>query len=128
MRRLDDRALVRSSDAVKIPPWSAPEPDIVLLRRRDDFYRNVDTGSDDVFLAIEVAESSLRYDRGVKMPLYAKSGIREYWIVELDADAVDVYRGPFPDGYCDIRRITRGQPLAPEAFPDVALSLSDFLG
>jgi len=128
VRRLGDRALVRSSGAVKIPPWSAPEPDVVLLRRRDDFYRNVDTGSDDVFLAIEVAESSLRYDREVKMPLYAKSGIREYWIVDLEGDAVDVCRGPAGDGHRDIRRITRGQTLAAGAFPDVVLSLSDFLG
>ena len=70
--------LVRSSGAIKIPPWSVPEPDVVLLRWRDDFYRNVDTAAGDVFLAIEVAETSPRYDRVVKMPLYAKSGIREY--------------------------------------------------
>ena len=128
VRRCGERALVRSSGAVKIPRWSAPEPDLVLLRWRDDFYRNVDTAAADVFLAVDVAHTSLRYDRTVKMRLYAEAGIREYWVVDLDGDAVDVYRLPSPAGYRVVRRITRDQLVAPEAFPDVVLSLPDFLG
>lgn len=128
VRRLDERALVRSSGAVTIPPWSAPEPDVVLLKWRDDFYRHVDTSTDDVLLAIEVPETSLRYDRTVKLRLYAEAGVREYCIIDLNGDVVDVCRLPSPEGYRDVRRITRDQPLAPEAFPDVVLSLSDFLG
>jgi Uma2 family endonuclease len=128
VRRLGDRALVRSAGAVKLPPWSAPEPDVVLLRRRDDFYRTVDTASGDVLLAVEVADSSLRYDRDVKMSLYAESGIREAWVVDLADDAVDVYRTPASDGYRYAARVTRGQSVSPEMFPDLVVSLSDFLG
>lgn len=126
--RLDRRALVRSAGHISLPPDSAPEPDVVLLRWCDDFYRTVPTLADDVLLAIEVAETSLRYDRRVKVPLYAERGIREVWIVDVEGDCVEVYRGQTDGAYGSTQRIPRGTVLSPEAFPDVVLTVADILG
>ena len=126
--RLGKRAVVRSAGSLRLPLDSAPEPDVVLLRWRDDFYRSVPTLADEVLLVIEVAETSLRYDRRVKVPLYAERGVREVWIVDVEGDCVELYRGTTPDGYARTDRIPRGTSFSPEAFPDVTLTVSDILG
>jgi Uma2 family endonuclease len=77
---------------------------------------------------IEVAETSLRYDRLVKAPLYAAAGIREIWIVDVDGEAVEAYRASSPDGCQQSQRFLRGSPFSPEAFPDLILSIADILG
>jgi Uma2 family endonuclease len=83
---------------------------------------------DDVALLVEVADASLRYDRGVKALLYAEAGIRDYWIVELAGDAVEVYREPGPGGFQRTDRVGRDGTLVPLAFPDVTLTVGDILG
>lgn len=75
-----------------ILPDSEPQPDIVLLRYRADFYKPAMPGPDDVVLMVEVADSSVRCDRNVKKALYAEAGIAEYWLVNLAADRIEVYR------------------------------------
>ncbi|MGH7440055.1 MAG: Uma2 family endonuclease [Polyangiaceae bacterium] len=78
-------------------------------------------------LLIEVACSSLRKDRLVKAPLYARSGFREYWIVNVRAKVVEVHRGPSPDGWASITRHSAPETLHPEAFPDVAVPIAAIL-
>src|SRR2546421_5507389 len=88
MGRLHGRALLWPQNPLVILPDSEPEPDIILLGWRDDFYRHALPGAEDVALLIEVANTSLRYDRHVKRSLYAEAGVRDYWIVDLAGEAV----------------------------------------
>jgi Uma2 family endonuclease len=126
--RLRRRAILWPQNPVTILPDSEPQPDIVLLRYRDDFYRTALPGPRDVALMIEVADSSVRYDTTVKKPLYAEAGIAEYWLVNLAADRIEVYRDPREGDYRQATMAGRGERLAPEAFPDVELSVADILG
>lgn len=79
-------------------------------------------------LLIEVADASLRYDRRVKGLLYAEAGVQDYWIVDLAGDAVEVCRTPSPGGFERTERLTGGATLAPLAFPDASLGVTDILG
>lgn len=126
--RLGRRAVIGPSGSLRVPPRSMPEPDLMLLAPRPDFYREADLRAQDVLLLVEVADTSLRYDREVKGPLYASAGVTEYWIVDVEGGAVDIYRDPAPGGYRQTQRITRGTPFSPEAFPDLVLSVFDILG
>src|SRR5438128_7324468 len=91
---LRGRAILWPQNPITLPPDSEPQPDIVLVRPRADFYRSQHPGVDDVLLVVEVADTTYRYDRRVKLPLYAERGIREVWIVNLEGDALEVHRTP----------------------------------
>src|SRR5881397_290366 len=92
--RLRGRATLWPQNPLTILPDSEPQPDIILLRHRADFYAGELPGPDDVALLVEVADTSLRYDRHVKGPLYAEAGVQDYWIVDLTGGAVEVHREP----------------------------------
>jgi Uma2 family endonuclease len=127
--RLRGRATLWPQNPLTILPDSEPQPDIILLRYRADFYAGVGLPMpDDVALLVEVADASLRYDRGVKALLYAEAGIRDYWIAELAGDAVEVYREPGPGGFQRTDRVGRDGTLVPLAFSDVTLTVGDILG
>ncbi len=91
-------------------------------------YAESHPGPDNLFLVIEVAESSAEEDRARKIPMYARAGVREVWPVDLPAQAVEMYRRPTPTGYSSIRKFGRGEVLSPEAFPDIGLPVDDILG
>ena len=126
--RLRGRAILWPQNPVTILPDSEPQPDIVLLHYRTDFYRTAMPGPADVVLIVEVADSSVRYDPNVKRALYAEAGMPEYWLVNLPADRIEVYRDPQGATYRDARMVGRDERLAPAAFPDAALSVADILG
>lgn len=126
--RLGRRAIIGTSGSLRVPPRSMPEPDLMLRARRADFYREADLRPEDVQLLIEVADTSLRYGREVKGALYAAAGVAEYWVVDVEGGAVEIYRDPGPEGYRHARRITRGTSFGPLAFPDLLLSVQDILG
>jgi Uma2 family endonuclease len=119
--RLDVQNPVQLSDSQQL------QPDVLLLRRRADGYRSLPK-PEDVLLAIEVCDASGGTDRAVKVPLYARHGVRELWLVDLDADVVEVYRQPSADGYRDIQRLRRGDSVSPEALPDFTLAVDAILG
>jgi Uma2 family endonuclease len=101
------------SNAIGLPGSnSRPEPDVTLLRWRDDYYAGKRPGPEDVLVLVEVAETSIRYDRGVKGRLYAEAGIPEYWIVNLRAGVVEVYGNPVEGAYKQARKARRGETLA----------------
>ena len=106
MRRLvkaaGEQALVACQVPLRLSPQSEPEPDLMLLRPRKDEYAESHPTSSDVFLLIEVADSSARYDREIKVPLYARHGVAEVWVIDLDAGRVRFYRQPQGDEYADI--------------------------
>ncbi|HEY2737186.1 MAG TPA: Uma2 family endonuclease [Thermoanaerobaculia bacterium] len=122
------RAIVDPQNPVRLGEWSEPEPDVKLLAWRDDFYAAAAPIAEDVLLLVEVADSSAGYDRRVKAPLYARHGIREYWILDLPGKVLEVHRRPGPDGYAEVRRLRRGDSIAPEALPDTVFAVSDLLG
>jgi Uma2 family endonuclease len=95
-----------------------PEPDVLVLRPRADFYREVDVHPEDVLLLVEIAETSLRYDRLVKVPLYAAAGIREVWIVDVEGGLIEAHREPGP-------RATGSQALRPQDEPAPRPSRAD---
>ena len=126
--RLGERVVVSPQNPVRLSDFSEPEPDIALLRFRDDFYRAGKPRPEDILLVIEVAQSSLDYDRGTKLPRYAAAGIAEVWIVNLVEDHVEVYREPAGTEYALQTIHRRGGTIAPLAFPDLALRVEEILG
>jgi Uma2 family endonuclease len=125
--RLVGRAIVRVQGSAWIGPRSEPEPDLQLLRWRDDFYLRGDFTIDDILLLVEVSDASLARDRVLKLGVYARAGVKEYWIVDLVADLVEVYREPSADGYASKTVVERGQSLAPMAFPELVLDTGELI-
>jgi Uma2 family endonuclease len=124
--RLGDRAMVSVQGPVALTYDTEPEPDLVVLRPRASVpYKALEPWADDTVLLIEVADSSLAYDRTTKLRLYAEAGIPEYWIVDCAAEAVEVYRGPTAEGYRDLVRLTAAAVLRLQSFPDVELTLPE---
>ena len=123
---LAGRAIVRVRGSIRLDDHSAPQPDLALLRPRDDYYAESATPAD-VFLVIEVADSSLDFDRGPKSDLYAAAGIREFWIANLRTGEVEARTDPVDGAYTSVRMVTRSGVISPQAFPDVTLSLSEFM-
>jgi len=128
VRGLGERAIVRVQGSVILSGMSEPQPDLVLLRPRPDFYAGRDAGPADVYLIIEVADSSLAYDRGVKMPLYARTGIPEAWVLDVNGRRILVNRDPTPEGYRDAFVASGTDRLSPRAFPDFVLQVDEILG
>jgi Uma2 family endonuclease len=122
------RALVAVQNPVRLNAFSEPEPDLVLLRPRDDFYRSSHPQPQDVLLIIEISESTLRYDRDFKGPLYARNGIVEYWLVDLTSETVTCHSRPENGVYRDAATFHRGQMLMPKALPNFIVAVDDLLG
>jgi Uma2 family endonuclease len=125
---LRDAAIVRVQGSIVLDDHGEPEPDLVLLRPRDDFYADADAMPTDVLLIVEVADTSERYDRRTKAPLYARNGILELWIVDLNHDRITRYLDPTPTGYAHTQVYRRGESLSPLAFPDLSIGVDDVLG
>lgn len=122
-----DAAMVDAQNPVVLDDYGAPQPDVAVLRRRADRYPTHPRAGD-VFLLIEVADTSVTYDREVKIPLYAGAAIAEAWLVNLPGDCIDVFREPADGRYTDVRTARRGETVAPLAFPDRTLRVDDVLG
>ena len=119
--RLAGRALVHVQNSMAASNISEPEPDVMLLAYREDRYASRRPQPDDILLLIEVSDSSLKYDHETKLPLYAESGIREVWIVDLQHDEVESHREAGSNGYRIVHRFLPGDSLAPTALPDLEL-------
>jgi Uma2 family endonuclease len=126
--RFGDATVVHVQNPIQLDRYNEPEPDVSLLRYRPDAYGGHMPVPRDVFLLLEVADSSLTFDRRVKVPLYARSGIPEVWLVELRKARLHVYRDSSPGGYRTTRTLGRGDRLAPLAFPDREIAVADVLG
>lgn len=126
--RLRRRATIRGQNPVKLLPRSMPQPDLAVVRRRQDFYAGGHPTAEDVHLLIEVADSSLRFDRVVKLPIYAHHGIPEVWVVDVTGQVVHVHLDPVDGAYREVRTVARSETFAPQAFPDLTLTPEDLLG
>ena len=120
----DGKAIVSVQNSLRLDRWSVPQPDFVMFRYRDDFYLEGRRPTPaDALLLIEVSDSSLRYDREVKLPLYAAAGIPEYWIVNLQERVVEVYSRPENGGYAGKAICRGGDQVALSAAPDIVVAL-----
>ena len=127
-QRIGERAIVRVQNPLRLEEHSEPQPDLALLRPRPDFYARTHPGPEEVFLVIEVAETSVAYDQEVKVPLYARAGIPEVWLIDLQADRITRYHQPTPQGYRSVQQVDRSHRLAPLAFPELHLAVEEMLG
>ena len=124
LRRL---AYVSIQNPIWLPNETEPEPDVTVLARRPDLYARGKPRPGDVLLLVEVADSSLDYDRGEKRDLYARNGIQEYWVVNLAADVVEVCRGPTLRGYASIELVGLDGSLGIAAFPGTSIPVRDII-
>ena len=122
------RWMVNVQNPVKLGPRSEPQPDFVLLKPQPDFYTAEHPNPEDVYLLVEIADSSVRYDREEKLAFYAKGGIGEFWLVNLPERVIEVYSEPQSDGsYRSNFRAQLGEVITLKAFPEVVVSVSDLL-
>ena len=121
------RTVVSVQNPVRLDDLSEPQPDIVLLDYRDDFYASRAAMAEDVLLVIEVSDSTLAYDRQIKRPLYAKSGIPEYWLVNLIDNTIEVYRKPEAGNYRERFVIDKEGSISAINFPDVTFLVGDLI-
>jgi Uma2 family endonuclease len=128
MTRLAPRAIVRIQNPIRLSRLSEPQPDLSILRPRTDFYVSAHPKPADVFLVIEVADTSLDFDRNFKVPLYARSGIPEVWIVDLDSRALEVYREPAGKRYREKRVLRCGESVCLRALDDMTIGAGEVLG
>jgi Uma2 family endonuclease len=127
-RTVGDIALVSTQNPIRLNDFSEPEPDLALLRLRDDFYRDAHPTPADVLLVVEVADTTLGYDRQVKMPLYAKAGIEEAWIVNLTDEQIEIYSGLAEGTYQTIVNFRRGDEARARTISKLAVGVADVLG
>lgn len=118
------RARVRCQDPVVLNDGSEPQPDLALVQLPWRGYPYAHPGPDDIFLLIEVADSSLEFDRTVKVELYARAGITEVWIVDLTTDSVLVHRSPSGAGYGSVVRVEAPSVLAVQGLPGVTIPVA----
>jgi Uma2 family endonuclease len=121
-----DEAIVSVQNPVRLNEYNEPQPDLTVIRPRD--YRESLPLPEDVLLLIEVSDTTLAYDRGVKLPLYARAGIGEVWIVNLPGETIERYTGTSADGYRHAEQKGRGQTLKSTALPGLVPSVDEVFG
>jgi Uma2 family endonuclease len=122
------RAIVAVQDPLRLSNDSEPEPDLMLLQPRADFYADAHPGPSDVLLLIEIADSSLEYDRSIKVPLYARHGVAEVWLIDLDNKLVRFFRGNDGRTYTDITTTETPRTTPVAALPGVSIDLAGVFG
>lgn len=128
VRELGIRAIVRVQNPIQLSNSSEPQPDFAILQRRSDFYADGHPQPQDVFALVEVSDTTVEFDRTVKVPLYAKNNIAEVWIVDLNAETVQVHCEPSAAGYQQVQIFRRDQSLSFQAFSDVQFTVEQMLG
>jgi len=123
----DEKAILSIQNPISIAPYSEPEPDISLLAFKADFYEDELPKAENVLLVIEVADTSLGYDREVKKPLFANAGIPELWIVNIEDEQVEVYKNPQNGDYNSRQDFHRGDTIFIERL-DFAVKVDKVLG
>jgi Uma2 family endonuclease len=127
-RALSGRAVIAVQNPVQLSDDTEPEPDLAVLLPRDDFYTTAHPLPADVFLLMEVGDSSFLADRQAKIPRYARAGIRESWLVNLEGGVIERYTDPGPNGYREIATLARGQRLASAVIAGLTLDGDQILG
>ena len=120
-----DVALVSIHNPIIISNHSAPNPDLALLKPRADYYSKAHPTPSDIFLVVEVADTTLSFDVGVKVPLFARCGIAEVWIVDVNAGVFRVFREPSEGGYRLSQLASVGESVTCAQLPEVAIEVRE---
>ncbi len=127
-RLFEDEVIISVQDPIHIDEFNQPEPDIALLKPREDFYAESHPSPQDVLLLIEVSNSTIEYDRDIKKTLYARTGIVEFWIVNLPDETVECYSQPKNGNYRLARILEKGEIVESNAVENLKLSVEEILG
>lgn len=122
-----DRFSIRIQNPIRLNDGSEPQPDVSILRRRPEGYAAAHPTPADVLLVIEVADSSLEFDRGVKAHIYGRAGIPETWVKNLPEDCIERFTEPGPEGYAQHTVHRRGETLTPVSLRDMELAVDELL-
>jgi Uma2 family endonuclease len=120
---VDRSVTVSPCGTVRLGDFSVPQPDLMLLKRREDFYFGRRPTASDVLLLIEVSDSSFAYDQSTKRALYARYGVAEYWVVDVQGERVFVYSDPAGEGYARVVTYTTADIVSPRAVPAVQVKV-----
>jgi Uma2 family endonuclease len=120
---LGKRAIVQAQGPVRLLPWSEPQPDLAVLRARDDFYRDTHPTAADTLLVVEVSYSTLTYDRSIKVPLYARHGIAEAWLLDLKANRMHCFAQPRDGEYKQMSTVAALGTLSLAGLPEIPIDL-----
>lgn len=120
--------VVWAQNPILLNDFSEPQPDVCLLKRRDDFYRTESATAKDVLLAMEVSDTTVKYDRDIKFPRYAENGIEESWLIDLENDRVEIHTQPTKNGYKLVKILHRGDIAESTVFAEIKIAVDDILG
>jgi Uma2 family endonuclease len=126
-RIIGDRAIIGVQGSIRLNEYDEPQPDLYLLRPKEDFYTSRHAGPAEILLIIEVADTSLDYDCTTKMRLYAETGVPEYWISDLQHDCIIAYSDAEGATYRTVRKVERGEKLSPQLLPDCSIPVDALL-
>jgi Uma2 family endonuclease len=124
----EELAILDAQNPIQLTERTEPQPDVVLLQFRADYYATAHPMPHEVLLLVEVSDSTVDFDRTVKVPNYARTGIQEVWLWDLEANCLEVYREPTANGYALVQKFWRGQQVSPLAFPEFEVSVNLILG
>jgi Uma2 family endonuclease len=127
-RLFGDAFIIGVQDPIRLNDFSEPQPDVALLRWRDDFYRGGHPTPADILLVVEVADTTLIADRKVKLPLYAQAGVAEAWLVNIPEERVEIYSDPAGDAYRRAEVFVRGAEARSHTVEGLAVSVKELLG
>jgi Uma2 family endonuclease len=119
-----NQAIVAAQNPVVLGGYGEPQPDVAILRWREDYYERAHPHAEDVLLLVEISDSTLRYDRDVKIPLYANHGIPEVWLLDIQNRQLEIYREPI-NGVYRQRDCRRTGQIAPILYPDATIDLAE---
>jgi Uma2 family endonuclease len=117
-----DSAIVSPGGSVRLGDYSVPQPDLMLLKPRADFYSGQIPTAPDLLLLVEISDSSLAFDQGIKRALYSRHGVAEYWVVDVSGKRIHVYREPTGDGYAQALECTLSDVVSPRGLPGVQVT------
>ncbi len=127
-RQFSDSLIVSTQNPIRLDDYSEPQPDVAVVRWRDDFYRHAHPTPADVLLVIEVADSTVETDRTVKMPLYARANIPEAWLVNLPDSRVEIYSAPSNGSYQTANHFTHGEEAQSVTMPQLSINVAELMG
>lgn len=126
-RSLAEKAIIRNQNPIWLDDFSEPEPDIVLAAFDENDYEETHPKPDDIFLILEISDSTLNYDRNEKCFSYSKAGIRQYLLLNVQDRTIEDYREPSADGFQSKQTYRSGQSFNLVAFPEISFQVKDFL-
>lgn len=125
--RLGNRVLICLQDPVRLDDYSEPEPDVAILVPDPLDYEDHHPTPSEVYLLIEVSDTTLKFDRETRAPAYARSGIAEYWVLDVNAGKLHVYRSPSEKGYQSETILSEALTIAPLAFPECVIAVKEMV-